>query len=70
MCNLYLMYYSKVDDGGFKLCDHQENRNITKMLSSNSTESLPDDSNRDQSIEHFTFSVEKRKNIIRPDRLM
>ena len=64
------MYYSKVDDGGFEVCDHQENRNITKMLSSNLTKILPDDSNRDQSIENYYFSVEKRKNIIRPDRLM
>ena len=70
MCNLYLMYYSKVDDGGFELCDHQENRNITKILSSNSAGVLPDDSNRDQSLENFYFSVEKRKTIIRPDRLM
>ena len=64
------MYYSKVDDGGFELCDHQENRNITKILSPNLTEILPDDSNRDQSIENSNFHVEKGKNIIRPDRLM
>ena len=64
------MYYSKMDDGGFEMCDSQENRNITKMLSSSLTEGFPDDSNRDQSIDNANSSIGKRKNIIRPDRLM
>ena len=32
MCNLYFMYYTKIDDGGFKVCGLEESGNITKTL--------------------------------------
>ena len=32
MCNLYLMYYTPVDNDDFQLCSGQDSETITKML--------------------------------------
>ena len=70
MCNLYLMYYSKADDGGFELCDIEENRNITKLLKSMLNENFSEDSDRDQTIVNSRFVDTNQNKFIRPDRLM
>ena len=70
MCNLYLMYYSKLDDGGFELCDIEENRNVTKMLSLILNEDIPEDTDRDQFIDDSLSFRSRPNKFVRPDLLM
>ena len=70
MCNLYLMYYSKVDDGGFEMCDVEENQSITQMVSPDLNEALPDDTNRDQLIKASDFAKKTWKDLIKHDWVM
>ena len=46
MCNLYFMYYSKVDDGGFEACADIEDKEIPNNLPFDSDKLLPGDSNK------------------------
>ena len=46
MCNLYFMYYSKVDDGGFEACADIEDKDIPHNLPFDSDKLLPGDSNK------------------------
>ena len=64
------MYYSRLDDGGFELCDIEENQNVTKMLPTVLNKDIPDDTNRDQLMEDSISFKTRPSKFIRPDQLM
>ena len=45
MCNLYLMYYSAVNDGGFETCEDEEYRDLSKKLPFDSDKLFPENDN-------------------------
>ena len=61
MCNLYFMYYTKIDDGGFKVCELEESGNVTKTLNLDSDTLWSQENNQNRLVhttDHFTSSKE------------
>ena len=53
------MYYSVMDDGGYQVCDIEENTNVTDAVLLASNYSLPDNSNREVLKEPITLQGTK-----------
>ena len=70
MCNLYLMYYSSTDDGGFNSCGKQENNEIIKKLPFDSDKLLPDVKNDVLGVDTRAYHRRENPNIIRTEQMV
>ena len=70
MCNLYFMYHSMVDDGGFQFCDVEENRNVIKTVSTVSRNVSPESNNRQELLEPVVLPTSSNDNGLQPYLLM
>ena len=70
MCNLYFMYHSIVDDGGFQFCDVEENKDVKRSLSSVSSNVSPESNNRDELLEPMVLPKSSHDHGLQPYQLM
>lgn len=70
MCNLYLMYYSSIDDGGFNSCGEKQNNEIIKKLPFDSDKLLPDMTNNVNDVDSRAYRRRRNRNIIHAEQVL
>ena len=70
MCNLYLMYYSQIEDDGGNVCSREERSDITNQLPLDSDKLLPDKTKRFSGLNIIKDTLDKRMNAVRSDQIL
>ena len=70
MCNLYLMFYSQIEDDGGNVCSREERSDITNKLPLDSDKLLPDKKKRFLGLNIRKDASDKRMNVVRPDQFL